>query len=73
MGGTGDVELEVGQDMSQPALAEVAKNERRSVLALGRQTLVTYVARLVVSDLDVSRRRGAYTTVMKSWLNSIGR
>ena len=73
MGGTGDVELEVGQDMSQPALAEVAKNERRSVLALGRQTVVTYVARLVVSDLDVSGRRGAYTTIMKRWLNSIGR
>ena len=27
--GTGNVELEVGQDSIQPALAEVAKNERQ--------------------------------------------
>ena len=67
MRGTGDV-LEVGQD----SLAEVAKNERRSVLALGRQT-VDNVAHLVISELDVSGRRDAYTTVMWRWLNSVGR
>ena len=72
MGGTGDVELEVGQDLSQPALAEVAKNERRSFRGQGRQT-VDNVARLVSSDLDASGRRGAYTTVMGRWLNSVGR
>ena len=67
MRGTGDV-LEVGQD----SLAEVAKNERRSVRGQERQT-VDNVAHLVISDLDVSGRRGAYTTVMEKWLNSVGR
>ena len=67
MRGTGDV-LEVGQD----SLAEVAKNERRSVRGQGIQT-VDNVAHLVISELDVSGRRGAYTTVMWRWVNSVGR
>ena len=60
--------IEVGQD----SLAEVAKNERRSVRGQGRQT-VDNVAHLVISDLDVSGRKDAYTTVMGRWLNSVGR
>ena len=60
--------IEVGQD----SLAEVAKNERRSVRGQGRQT-VDNVAHLVISDLDVGGRKDAYTTVMGRWLNSVGR
>ena len=61
---TGDVELDVGQDSIQPTLAEVTKNERRSVWGQGRRKM-NNVAHLVISDLDDSGKKDASTTVME--------